>query len=175
MTIKSYWICTKKDKVPRKKQFNVITNGVYVYTGIGLVRTAKQMLLHCLSKNKRFSLHSLSLPGISTTVILMTESWMTPVPDLPDETDSLKWIFQKNHHCSFIVSISSQWHWCSLSCFLFWSLSCEIHLYLNFKNCDQTDINFHINFFSIKIPRQIPEYLAWKSLRERAGRRGESI
>lgn len=126
------------------------------------------MLLHCLSKNKRLSLHTLSSPGISTTVILMTQSWMTPVPDLPMETDSLQWIFQRKLHCSFIFSISSQWHWCSLSFFLFWSLSCEIHLYLNFKNCGQTDIHFHINFFSIKTPRQISEYLALKSSRERS-------
>lgn len=104
------------------------------------------MLLHCLSKNKRLSLHSLSLPGISITVILMTQSWMTPAPDRPIEANSLKWIFQKKQHCSFIVSISSQWHWSSLSFFLFWFFSCEIPLYLNFKNCDQTDINFHISF-----------------------------
>lgn len=73
-----------------KIHFHVITGGANAYTGIGPVKAVKQMVLHCLSKNKRLSLHCLSLPGISTTVILMTQSWMTSVPDLPVETDLLK-------------------------------------------------------------------------------------
>lgn len=41
MIIKSYWICTSKDKVSRRKQFHVITSGVYAYTEIGPVKAVK--------------------------------------------------------------------------------------------------------------------------------------